>query len=120
AARMVESGDITEQQVEAIEREVFERLEGIHGEMTESDVSSAVSADVATGDFPGAPKFSAVDTSVPREQMIRLNERLFDWPADFSPHPRLAKQLHRRRDTLQSEQGVDWGHAELLAFASLV
>src|SRR5690606_23036938 len=51
---------------------------------------------------------------------IRLNEQLFDWPADFSPHPRLVKQLHRRRDTLQSEQGVDWGHAELLALASLV
>jgi 2-oxoglutarate dehydrogenase complex dehydrogenase (E1) component-like enzyme len=34
-------------------------------------------------------------------------------------NPKLAKQLERRRETLD-EGGVDWGHAEALAFASLL
>src|SRR5690606_34563075 len=74
----------------------------------------------ATGEFPGAPKFGEVDTRVGRETLVSLNEQLLTWPSDFSPHPRLARQLERRREALLSEQGVDWGHAEALAFASLV
>jgi 2-oxoglutarate dehydrogenase complex dehydrogenase (E1) component-like enzyme len=39
-----------------------------------------------------------------------------DW---FSPHPKLMKQLERRRDQLEGG-GIDWGQAEALAFASLL
>jgi 2-oxoglutarate dehydrogenase complex dehydrogenase (E1) component-like enzyme len=34
------------------------------------------------------------------ESLIALNERLLTWPSDFTPHPRLAKQLERRREAL--------------------
>jgi 2-oxoglutarate dehydrogenase E1 component len=42
------------------------------------------------------------------------------WPAGFQPHPRLAKQLERRREAIGPQGGIDWGHAETLAFASLL
>src|SRR5690606_34437346 len=42
------------------------------------------------------------------------------WPGDFSPHQRLAKQLERRREALQAEGGIEWGHAEALAFGTLL
>ena len=35
-------------------------------------------------------------------------------------HPRLAKQLERRREAMGDAGGIDWGHAEALAFASLL
>jgi 2-oxoglutarate dehydrogenase E1 component len=35
-------------------------------------------------------------------------------------HPKLARQLDRRRTALGEEGGIDWGHAEALAFASLL
>ena len=49
-----------------------------------------------------------------------LNERLLAVPDGFTVHPKLARQLERRRETLGPEGGIDWGQAEALAFASLV
>ena len=40
-------------------------------------------------------------------------------PDGFEPHPKLAKQLERRLQTID-EGGIDWGQAEALAFASLL
>ena len=60
----------------------------------------------------------------PRElttaRLIELNEALLRWPPSFTPHPRLAKQLERRRDAMGDAGGIDWGHAEALAFASIL
>ena len=40
-------------------------------------------------------------------------------PTSFTVHPKLARQLERRRTALD-EGGIDWGQAESLAFASLL
>ena len=40
-------------------------------------------------------------------------------PDGFTVHPKLARQLERRRDALD-EGGIDWGQAEALAFATLL
>ena len=58
-------------------------------------------------------------TAVPAERIRELNEQLLRVPDGFDLNPKLAKQLERRRDALD-EGGVDWGHAEALAFASLL
>ena len=59
-------------------------------------------------------------TAVPEEDLLRWNEALLTYPADFTPHPRLAKQLERRREAFGATGGIDWGHAESLAFASVL
>jgi 2-oxoglutarate dehydrogenase E1 component len=59
-------------------------------------------------------------TAVRAEVLVALNERLLTWPEHFKVHPRLAKQLERRRDAVGEGGGIDWGHAEALAFASLL
>jgi 2-oxoglutarate dehydrogenase E1 component len=59
-------------------------------------------------------------TAVPAELLRELNEALLNWPKDFKPHPRLARTLERRRTGLDQKGGIDWGHAEALAFASLL
>ena len=55
-----------------------------------------------------------------RRQLDALNEQLLAWPQAFKAHPRLAKTLERRRDAMGDGGGIDWGHAEALAFASLL
>jgi 2-oxoglutarate dehydrogenase E1 component len=40
-------------------------------------------------------------------------------PDGFEPHPKLMRQLERRRDTIENG-GIDWGQAESLAYASLL
>ena len=41
-------------------------------------------------------------------------------PDGFTVHPKLAKQLERRRETVGPDGGIDWAHAEALAYASLL
>jgi 2-oxoglutarate dehydrogenase E1 component len=63
------------------------------------------------------------DTSVPAEQLRALNAALLARPAGFRANARLDRNvLEKRRKALDegAGQAIDWGHAELLAFASLL
>ncbi len=61
-----------------------------------------------------------VETAVAVETLTALNEQLLAWPQGFTVHPKLVKQLERRRGALTEPGSIDWGHAEALAFASLL
>ena len=67
-----------------------------------------------------APPPEVTETAVRAEQLVALNEQLLAWPTGFNGHPRLGKQLERRREAMGEAGGIDWGHAESLAFASLL
>jgi 2-oxoglutarate dehydrogenase E1 component len=56
---------------------------------------------------------------VPSERLLELGEELLRVPSEFEVNPKLARQLERRREAM-AEGGIDWGHAESLAFASLL
>jgi len=61
-----------------------------------------------------------VETALAPEFLTALNEQLLSWPEGFTVHPKLRKQLERRRAALGSDGGIDWAHAEALALASLL
>jgi 2-oxoglutarate dehydrogenase E1 component len=60
-----------------------------------------------------------VITGVQEERLRQLDRELLEVPEGFTVHPKLARQLERRAEALD-EGGIDWGHAEALAFASLL
>ncbi|MEO7296236.1 MAG: multifunctional oxoglutarate decarboxylase/oxoglutarate dehydrogenase thiamine pyrophosphate-binding subunit/dihydrolipoyllysine-residue succinyltransferase subunit, partial [Candidatus Limnocylindria bacterium] len=61
------------------------------------------------------------ETAVPVARLRDLNGALAAVPDGFSIHPKLNKQLQRRATALDvDEPRIDWGHAELLAFATLL
>jgi 2-oxoglutarate dehydrogenase complex dehydrogenase (E1) component-like enzyme len=62
------------------------------------------------------PIETAVDAVILRE----LNNQLLAVPEGFTVHPKLVKQLERRRETLGEAGGIDWAQAEGLALGSLV
>ena len=61
-----------------------------------------------------------IETALPAEGLEDLNAKLLSWPAGFTVHPKLVKQLERRREAIGHEHGIDWGHAEALAYGSLL
>jgi 2-oxoglutarate decarboxylase len=61
-----------------------------------------------------------VDTALAPEFLTALNEQLHSWPEGFAVHPKLRKQLEKRRSALGSEGGIEWAHAESLALGSLL
>jgi 2-oxoglutarate dehydrogenase E1 component len=113
-AQLVEEGVITEEdaaalvsEVEAALRAAHDRLKASFGEHEEHD-----------GAIPPATA-GTVDTTVPVPRLEALNEKLLRTPPEFTVHPKLARQLERRRSAMV-EGGIDWGHAEALAYASLL
>jgi 2-oxoglutarate dehydrogenase E1 component len=53
-------------------------------------------------------------------QLIELNEALLERPEGFTGHPKLERGLQRRRDSLTQPGGIEWAHAEQLAFAAIL
>ena len=117
AQRLEAEGVLSAAEADAVEHEVMSAYAERH---------AAFKASIAGAEkhepWPeeGSPTPRPVDTAVPAERLRLLNEALLQWPADFTAHPRLARQLERRRDALGPAGGIDWGHGEALAFASLV
>ena len=61
------------------------------------------------------------DTAVSAENLCAYNEALYAIPADFAANDKLNRRtLQGRRDGLGKDNGILWGHAEALAFASIL
>ncbi len=110
--RLVGEGLVTDAQVEALDKEIATVFQAAYEESKAPEAPHQAHPVEATS--------TSVATAVPAETLKGWNEQLLTYPSDFTPHPRLAKQLERRREALGGDPSVDWGHAEQLAFASIL
>ncbi|MBN9387203.1 MAG: 2-oxoglutarate dehydrogenase E1 component [Chloroflexi bacterium] len=58
--------------------------------------------------------------NVPTNDLLALNQALLQWPNGFNLNYKLSRLLQRRGTATGPEGGIDWGHAEALAFASIL
>ena len=113
-ARLVREGSVTPADVDAADATVAANFQSIF-DASKAEVSTH------TSDYPAvAPSIEAPATAVDAAGLTALNTALLTWPGTFHAHPRLAKQLERRRVAMGDAGGIDWGHAEALAFASIL
>ncbi|MGD9364104.1 MAG: 2-oxoglutarate dehydrogenase E1 component [Desulfobacteraceae bacterium] len=70
--------------------------------------------------YHGRYSHDPVTTSVSRERLSSLAERLNTLPPDFTPHNKIKMLLRRRLQSIEKGEGIDWANAEALAFASLL
>jgi 2-oxoglutarate dehydrogenase E1 component len=117
AERLVADGDVTQEQADELVQEVAAQLRTAHEALKES--FGAPETPAADDTHLPAATGEQVVTAVAADRLRDLNEQLLRVPDGFTPHPKLMRQLERRRDTLD-EGGIDWGQAEALAFATLL
>jgi 2-oxoglutarate dehydrogenase E1 component len=123
AERMVGDGTITQEEVEAQRQAIWDRLTALHQDLKSKIKAAEASGGVTqqTGEYQLDRSPSPdVPTAVSRERLITLNDELLTTPEGFTVHPKLVKQLERRRVALGPDGGIDWAHAEQLAYASLL
>jgi len=61
------------------------------------------------------------DTRFPRAKLVDALDELTSYHDWFTPHPRIKRfVLDKQRKVMETGEGVDWGTAENLAFASLL
>jgi 2-oxoglutarate dehydrogenase E1 component len=61
-----------------------------------------------------------LDTRVPIETIRELAARLDHLPEGFEVHPQVAKVFEARRKMAAGAQALDWGFAEIMAYATLL
>jgi 2-oxoglutarate dehydrogenase E1 component len=116
AEALVRDGVVSKEQADELEASVLAEIKRAH-EALKASFGAPPEAG-SEGRIPAVAD-SRVHTAVPADRLRSLNEQLLRTPDWFTPHPKLMKQLERRRETLE-EGGIDWGQAEALAFASLL
>jgi 2-oxoglutarate dehydrogenase E1 component len=116
-ARLVAEGILAAAEAEAVVAEVDARLHEAHDRLRASfgQEIPAKSHDEAVP-LEGT---ASIETAVKRKRLRRLTEQLGRVPDGFTINPKLERQLERRTRALD-EGGIDWGHAEALAFGSLL
>lgn len=60
------------------------------------------------------------NTGVPMNILKQVGLAVTELPASFTPHKQIKKVYELRRAMIESGEGVDWGMAETLAYATLV
>jgi 2-oxoglutarate decarboxylase len=114
--QLVNRGDIS---LEAAEEALADYRARLDQAFDETRESAPPSADLDRRRPKALGVRPPVETGVPRETLDRILHAVTHWPDEFHPHPKLAKQLERRRGLLVKDQ-VDWALGEALAFGSLV
>jgi 2-oxoglutarate dehydrogenase E1 component len=123
ADQLVAHGVVTRRAVEAQISEVWDELTTLHQRLREQIKAAAETGtvDQPTGEYQlDRTPSPEVKTAVSAERLLILNDELLRTPDGFTVHPKLVKQLERRRDAVGDGGGIDWAHAESLAFASLL
>jgi 2-oxoglutarate dehydrogenase E1 component len=117
AARLVGEGVVTQEESDDLARKVEASLKAAH-ETLKTSLAEAVEEQPPSERTPPT-EGAEVATAVEADRLRALNEELLRVPGRFTVHPKLERQLQRRRDRLEGGE-IDWGHAEALAFASLL
>ena len=116
AQKLIAQGFVTAEEVNAMLADASARLAVAH-------------ENVRSGVWKGPPVRCVLSgehghrepaTKIERERALAWNDELVAVPAGFTIHPKLARQLERRKAVFETEGEFDWGLAEELAFASLL
>ena len=118
AAALVAEGIVSQEEADELVASVQTAIKDAHERLKEAIAAGTSKADEERR--PGRGSDAPVETAVPAEKLVKINEQLLEVPEGFTIHPKLAKQLERRRETVGEGGGIDWGQAESLAFGSLL
>jgi 2-oxoglutarate decarboxylase len=116
AQRLAAEGVLSEKEAEELAQRCYQRLSAAHAELKE-----VLTGGPDTGEYQlDRGQSVEPDTKVAKETLGNLNEQILKVPDGFTLHRKLKPQMEKRREAFNTGAGIDWGHAEALAFASLL
>jgi multifunctional 2-oxoglutarate metabolism enzyme len=144
AERLIADEVVSKEEVDKLGQSVWDNLTILHQRLkAKIEEVAEHGGEEETGEYQLDRSPSPdVSTAVPADRLRRLGEEILRVPDGFTVHPKLVKQLERRREALndgdgaspgeqhseadgaqgsqQTHPALDWAHAEALAFASLL
>lgn len=113
-----------------VSRDEADRIQASRSQLLDEELSRARSQDYSLpqtkrgpvwAPYFGGPEQDATEpeTGVDSDKLKSIATRLTSVPDGFQPHPKLAKLLESRLNSVVEDKGVDWAWAEALALGSL-
>jgi multifunctional 2-oxoglutarate metabolism enzyme len=115
AAQLIEEGLLSADDAGARAEAANARLASAHQNVK---ASAAHAPQVSRPPMDASPELE-IKTAVSLEALESLNRQLLAVPDGFTVHPKLLRQMERRKTPL-AEREIDWAQAEELAFATLI
>ncbi len=121
AKSLVDDGILSTDEVDGMRADVRSHLDG---ELAASEGYKPNKADWLDGRWSGVglPEDEARrgNTGVALDVLKDVGRRITTIPQDFTPHKTIQRLLERRREMVETGEGIDWSMAEHLAFGTLL
>ncbi|WEK53517.1 MAG: 2-oxoglutarate dehydrogenase E1 component [Candidatus Cohnella colombiensis] len=114
--RLVQSGSLSEEAASQLKQDVQRKLKEAYDEVKLKPPADPVKHTNRVEDT----LLNTVETRIKLDTLRSINEGLLRYPETFNVYPKLQRILERRATALNDGEKVDWGHAETLAFASIL
>lgn len=113
--RLLSDGVVTSEEIERAVNLINKKLGEAFSAVKQGETRQMAPADTTFR----APQQDSIPP-VSRERLQELNEALLSYPSSFAVYKKLEKTLERRRGVFRENGGVDFAHAESLAFAAIL
>lgn len=119
AAKLVSDGIIEQDEVDRKVKKQYELLAATQ-EALKKEAKAADEGEEPDRVSASIRAVSEPETGVAEEILRTVNEALLTPPESFTVNPKLDRQLKKRADAFDGQRTIDWGHAESLAFGTLL
>ncbi|MEW5963409.1 MAG: 2-oxoglutarate dehydrogenase E1 component [Pseudomonadota bacterium] len=120
AKRLIEEEVVTQEQVDGMRAQFRAHLES---EFQSSDTYKPNKADWLDGRWSGVgfaeDEARRGKTGVATEKLKEIGRRITTLPPDLNAHKTVQRLIERRREMIETGEGIDWAMAEHLAFGTL-
>ena len=115
AEQLAEAKLVSKQESKQLEKDFFDKLAKIRRGITEGGEKYPME-----WIEPMKPS-EKIETKIDLERLDAIDQALHDFPEGFVANRKLGRQLQTRAKIVRSEDGLlDWGHAESIAFGSIL
>ena len=119
--QLVEEKVVSEPEINSMESQINQALDTAYAEIHGSACPFPEDRYFENWDkYHGRYSDDPVTTGVDRDTLLELARKLNSVPKSFNLYPKTDRLLKKRLDSVVKGSDIDWGNAELLAFASLV
>ena len=118
--KLINEGVITQAEADKWMNDYRDRLE--EGKQVVEVLHQGLSENFAANWTPYLEQdlYTAVDTSVSKQKIIDLSKKLEKFPDDFTLQRNVEVIFNARKKMRMGEQPLDWGYAEIMAYATLL
>ncbi|MFJ8064965.1 2-oxoglutarate dehydrogenase E1 component [Psychrobacillus sp. NPDC096426] len=115
--QLVEEKLLETADVNSLDESIFSGMQEAYDRVKELPQTTVHEIVIPEAVLNGIPE---METGVEESNLAKINEELLTWPAEFTAFKKLEKILKRREEPFKGKGKIDWGHAETLAFATIL